>query len=169
MGIISVTLSPLLPPSPPSPLSSPSLNTNRNALRAHSPDRGRISVRGAGPQAAERAPGGAAGLRSAGQRQPRRHQPLATPQLRWVLPGGPFFLPSPSASLIVSAGLGWVGFGTVRRGWVGLEKVGPGLVPRQLSVPLGVLLGFALLGNASLVATNLSLLLNSVGFYQVSL
>ncbi|CAI5519611.1 unnamed protein product [Closterium sp. Naga37s-1] len=38
-----------------------------------------------------------------------------------------------------------------------------------MSVPLGVLLGFALLGNASLVATNLSLLLNFVGFYQVSI
>ncbi|CAI6000671.1 unnamed protein product, partial [Closterium sp. NIES-65] len=35
-------------------------------------------------------------------------------------------------------------------------------------LPLWVLLGFALLGNASLVATNFSLLLNSVGFYQIS-
>ncbi|CAI5513901.1 unnamed protein product [Closterium sp. Naga37s-1] len=50
----------------------------------------------------------------------------------------------------------------------GVASACAGLVPRQLSVPLGVLLGFALLGNASLVATNLSLLLNSVGFYQIS-
>ncbi|CAI5465212.1 unnamed protein product [Closterium sp. Yama58-4] len=35
-------------------------------------------------------------------------------------------------------------------------------------LPLWVLLGFTLLGNASLVATNFSLLLNSVGFYQIS-
>ncbi|CAI5943814.1 unnamed protein product [Closterium sp. NIES-64] len=50
----------------------------------------------------------------------------------------------------------------------GVASACAGLVPRQLSVPLPVLLGFALLGNASLVATNLSLLLNSVGFYQIS-
>ncbi|CAI7755533.1 unnamed protein product [Closterium sp. NIES-53] len=50
----------------------------------------------------------------------------------------------------------------------GVASACVGLVPRQLSVPLEVLLGFALLGNASLVATNLSLLLNSVGFYQIS-
>ncbi|CAI5480655.1 unnamed protein product [Closterium sp. Yama58-4] len=50
----------------------------------------------------------------------------------------------------------------------GVASACAGLVPRQLSVPFGVLLGFALLGNASLVATNLSLLLNSVGFYQIS-
>ncbi|CAI5976652.1 unnamed protein product [Closterium sp. NIES-65] len=50
----------------------------------------------------------------------------------------------------------------------GVASACAGLVPKQLSVPLPVLLGFALLGNASLVATNLSLLLNSVGFYQIS-
>ncbi|CAI5472960.1 unnamed protein product [Closterium sp. Yama58-4] len=50
----------------------------------------------------------------------------------------------------------------------GVASACAGLVPRHLSVPFGVLLGFALLGNASLVATNLSLLLNSVGFYQIS-
>ncbi|GJP34561.1 hypothetical protein CLOM_g18994 [Closterium sp. NIES-68] len=50
----------------------------------------------------------------------------------------------------------------------GVASACAGLVPSKLSVPFGVLLGFALLGNASLVATNLSLLLNSVGFYQIS-